>query len=397
MTNSCRAAAAIALFCVACTHPDRSSDPPQTHDADASQPAEMSLTPEQQADAGITLATVTTGSDSDVEQVSGRVVLPDTQVWRVGVRTDGLVETVAVSVGDFVRRGQLLARYHADELRDARAKYRAALADVERARAAEMLALRNATRADTLLELKAASVQQAEAARQDAVAAGAATRTAEIEVNRLRHVLEHDLQVPVDLDPDSELADQVPIYAPGSGYVLERNVSAGRAVHTTDDAFVIGDPSRVWVLASLREDEVTRIHVDSAASIALPGGTDTFAGRVSNIGQQADASTRTVPIRIVVDNRDGRLRPEMLANVAIGVGTPRQVLVVPSDAVQQIGDEDVVFVVSAPARFRVRPIRVGSTSGNTVDVLQGLKAGEQVVVSGAFILKSQLLRAAIDQ
>src|SRR4029077_14680670 len=142
----------------------------------------------------------------------------------------------------FVRIGQLLARYHADELRDVRAKYRQALTEVDRARAGETLAQRNAARADPLLGLRAWSAQQAEAAQQDAFAAHTATRAAEIEADRSRHVLEHDLQVRVDIDPDDELADLVPIYAPGSGYVLERNISPGRAVHTTDDAFRIGDP-----------------------------------------------------------------------------------------------------------------------------------------------------------
>ena len=88
----------------------------------------------------------------------------------------------------------------------------------------------------------------------------------------------------------------------------------------------------------------------------------------------------------------------MLATAEIPVGMIAGPLLVPSDAVQQIDDQDVVFVRSAPDRFAVRPVRIGERDGEAaLRCADGLKAGEQVVVSGSFVLKSQLLRAAIEE
>jgi cobalt-zinc-cadmium efflux system membrane fusion protein len=376
----------------------------ETEDSAARVPAtsarrtEITLSPAQQAEAMIETAPVTLTEQPDLLRVSGRIALPDTRTWHVGVRTDGLVSSVVVGAGDLVRKGQILARYHADELRDARAKYAQALTDLQRARSAEGLAQRYANRAETLLDLKAASLQQAEQARQDLLNAQAATAVAEIEVKRVRHVLEHDLQVSADLDQDDEAADEVPIFSPAAGFVLERNISPGRAVHTNDDAFVIGDLSQVWMLASVRQEQLGLLRVGDEATVVIAGPRDQrFRGRLTNLGQQLDPATRVMQVRIVVNNPENRLRPEMLATAEIPVGMSRPLLLVPSGAVQQIDNGDVVFVRSAPDRFAVRPVRLGEVTEGSVEVAEGLKAGEQVVVNGSFVLKSQLLRAAIEE
>jgi multidrug efflux pump subunit AcrA (membrane-fusion protein) len=101
-------------------------------------------------------------------------------------------------------------------------------------------------------------------------------------------------------------------------------------------------------------------------------------------------------VRIELENRNGRLRPEMLANAEIPVGGRRPAVVVPSDAIQQIGDQDVIFVRTAPGRFSVRPVRVGETAGGKTPVLEGIQAGEQVAVRGSFVLKSQLLKSTLE-
>jgi cobalt-zinc-cadmium efflux system membrane fusion protein len=231
------------------------------------------------------------------------------------------------------------------------------------------------------------------------VNAHAATRAAEGEVNRLHHVLEHDLQVPADIDPDDPLADEVPIFAPASGYILERNISTGRAVHTDEDAFVIGDLSQVWMLASVRQEQLGRLRVGQHASVTVPGASSgPIAGTIVNLGQQLDAATRVMQVRIVLNNPAHVLRPEMLATAEIPIGMARAQLLIPSDALQQIDNQDVVFVRAGDDRFVVRPVRVGETiADGRVPVLDGLGAGERVVVNGSFALKSQLLRAAIEE
>ena len=330
-------------------------------------------------------------------RASGRIARAEDRMWRVGVRTDGLVRLVLVNVGDVVRKDQALARYHADEVREERAKYRNAVSERQRLDGALTLARRNYDRMQSLLDLKAASVLQVDQARQDLVAAEAAARNAQTEVERTTDVLEDDLRVPVEPKPGDEDADLVPIFAPAAGYVLEKNITPGRTIAPGQDAFVIGDLSQVWMLASVRQENLGQLRVGQSATVTLPGADhERFVGRITNLGQEFDPTTRLMQVRIVLNNAGQRLRPEMLANADMPIGQSTSVLTVLADAVQQIDGQDVVFVRTAPDRFTVRPVRVGTTGDGKTPVVEGLTAGEPVVVRGSFTLKSHLLRSTME-
>jgi cobalt-zinc-cadmium efflux system membrane fusion protein len=210
--------------------------------------------------------------------------------------------------------------------------------------------------------------------------------------------LENDLHVRVDTTPGDETADQVPILAPATGYILEKTITPGKAIHTDDDAFVIGDLSQVWMLASVRQEQLGPLRRGLTVLVDVPGvAGQTFEGTLTDLGQQLDPATRTMQVRIVLNNSRNLLRPGMLATANIPAGTPHTRVMVPSDAVQQIDGQDVVFVRTAPDRFMVRPVQTATTANGETPILQGLKGDEQVVVRGSFVLKSQLLRAAIEE
>lgn len=366
--------------------------------APASTRTELMLSASAQQEGGIETQPAATTTAPELLRVSGSIALADTRAWRVGIRTDGLVVAVYAGVGDYVRQGQVLARYHADEVRDSRAKYHSAQAELARAQSAAALAQRNLDRAATLLELKAASQQQVDEARQNAVAAQSEVRSAQSEVDRLQDLLEDDLRVPAEPKAGDETADQVPIIAPGSGYILEKNVTLGKAIDTMDDTFVIGDLSEVWMLASVRQDQLGSLRVGQPARVTVAGvSRQTFGGRIANLGQMLDPQTRTMQVRIVLSNSGNRLRPEMLATAEIPAGPPRATVLVPSDALQQIDGQDVVFVRTAPDRFAVRPVQIAETRDGETPIVQGLKSGEQVAVKGSFVLKSELLKASLEE
>jgi cobalt-zinc-cadmium efflux system membrane fusion protein len=117
---------------------------------------------------------------------------------------------------------------------------------------------------------------------------------------------------------------------------------------------------------------------------------------LTNLGQEFDASTRVMQVRIELSNADGRLRPEMLASAEFPVGQGKPVLLVPSDAVQQVNGADVVFVRIAADKFIARPVRAGESSDGRTPILEGLNAGEPIAVRGSFILKSQLLKSTLE-
>jgi membrane fusion protein, heavy metal efflux system len=383
---------------VSCNSAPR-SEPERAAAHTAASQDEIVLSAAEQKTGMIQTETVALGNQSDVLRVAGRIALADDRTWHVGVRTDGLVMMVYVGLGDYVHKGQVLARYHADEVREARAQYRTALSDLTRLESAAGQGQRNYDRAQTLLSLKAGSMQQVEQARQDLVAAQAALKNGQIVVDRIRDQLEDDLRVPADPAPGTpeEIADDVPILAPASGYVIEKIVTLGKTVQPSGDTFVIGDLAEVWMLASVRQENLGRIRVGQSATVTLQGMADErFPGRITNLGQGLDPATRVMQVRIVLKNPGNRLRPEMLASAEIPVGGHKSALLVPSDAIQQMNGQDVLFVRTAAEHFAVRPVRTGETADGKTPVLEGLKAGEEVVVRGSFVLKSQLLKSTME-
>lgn len=361
--------------------------------------AEVVLSPDQQATVHLETQPAAFSEEPDLLRVKGRIALADDRSWRVGVRTVGSVVAVYKGLGDYVRKGQILARYHADEVRDSRALYRRAVSEVSRTKAAAAQAQRNRDRAQRMLQLKAGSQQQLEQAEQDVVTANAEVRNAEIEVDRLRDLLEDDLRVPAEPRPNREddMEDEVPIVAPGDGFILEKNVTPGKSVDVSSVTFVIGDLSKVWMLASVRQEDLGKLHIGQSAAVILPGDTGHRSpGKITNLGQELDPATRVMQVRIELDNRNNQFRPEMLANAEIPMAGRRRTILVSSDAVQQIGDQEVVFIRTSADRFAVRAVRAGETADGKTPILEGVNAGESVVLHGSFVLKSQLLKSTLE-
>jgi membrane fusion protein, heavy metal efflux system len=333
-----------------------------------------------------------------VLSLPGHIALPDNATWRVGVLTDGRVDKVYANLGDYVHKGQIIARMHSHDVHDARAAYQTALSDRAKFDSAQALAQTEYDRTQRLYALKAASLEQMQIARQDLINAQTEAKNASIVVTRERTHLEDTLGVPADIPENShnENDELVPIAAPASGYVLEKNVTPGVTIQPSTDAFVVGDLSRLWMLASVRADQLARLHVGQSAVISLPDSPEeSFSGKVANLGQRFDSTTRQMQIRIEFTNTGGRLRPEMLAQAELPVGEKKAALLVPQDAVQQVNGQDAVFVRVSADHFVMRPIQAGDSAQGMVRILSGVQPGDQVVTQGSFLVKSQLLRSSI--
>ena len=175
-------------------------------------------------------------------------------------------------------------------------------------------------------------------------------------------------------------------------------MTPGKTVELSAVTFIIGDLSKVWMFASVRQEDLGKLQTGQSAFVTLSGEPSArLAGKITNLGQEFDPSTRVMQVRIELANPNGSLRSEMLADAEIPVGSRKPVLRVPSDAVQQVNGQDVVFVRTAANRFAVRPVRVGQTADGQTPVLEGIKAGDQVAIRGSFILKSQLLKATLER
>jgi membrane fusion protein, heavy metal efflux system len=358
---------------------------------------EVTLTTQAQAEQKIEVAPVESGVAVVAQRAKGRIALPDNATWRVGVLAEGRVEKVYFNLGDAVTKGQILARMHSHVVHETRASYANAVSERSRFQAAEALAQKNFDRSQRLYALKAESVSQVETARQELINAQSATREADNDVHREEAHLEEILGVRADAPPHNmEYEDQIPIKAPANGRIMQKNVTPGATISTSTDAFVIGDLSRLWMLASVDAATLSKLHRGLAATVTVPDMPDaTYSGKITNLGQEFDPTTRLIQVRIEIAHPDSRLRPEMLANAEFTTGAGTATLLVPQEAIQQVNGQDVVFVRIAPDRFRVQTVQTGENIQNKVRILQGLKADEQVITHGSFIAKGQLLKSSI--
>ena len=271
---------------------------------------------------------------SDVLRVPGRVTLADNGTWRVGAITSGRIERVLVTQGDFVHEGQVLARMHSHDVHEAKAEYLTAQGERSRLEAAAALAQKNYERMQRLYALKAASLEQTEVARQQAMDAQTALRSGQIAVERERAHLEENLGISADAggNPKNKVPDLIPIRAPASGYVLEKKTTPGSVVEPSTDLFVIGELQRLWMLASVNEADWPRLKLGQSATITVNGLADrTAAGKITDLGQQLDPLTHVLRVRIEFDNSKAKLRPEMLGEAQIAANTSKQALAVRAD------------------------------------------------------------------
>jgi cobalt-zinc-cadmium efflux system membrane fusion protein len=182
---------------------------------------------------------------------------------------------------------------------------------------------------------------------------------------------------------------------PVSGVVIERKLVEGQVTDPSQALFRIGDLARLWLVAHAPERDALRVRAGGAARIsipALPG--QSFTGRVLSVGSQVEVSSRTIPVRIELANPKGVLRPGMSASVWLSVGDAEaMVTAVPAAALQRMDGAWVVFLPGEPGTFHARPVGRGRDLGGEVEIVSGLRAGETVVVEGAFLLKAEAEKA----
>lgn len=287
------------------------------------------------------------------------------------------VVRLIASPGQYVRRGQPLAELRSVELGQARAQQTAALARAD-------LARKTVERKRGLAEERIVSRGELQRAEADLASAEADLRAAEAAVSAL------------GVGTGGRDLSSFALLSPISGTVLERTAAQGQTADPSRSLFRIGDLSRLWLVVQAPEREALRMRVGSAAEItlaALPGSR--LPGKVDWVGREVDPHSRTVPVRIVLPNDGGQLKPGMFATawvatagLANGEGGEK-VVAVPATALQRMDDQWVVFLPKGEGKFEVRPVERGRDLGDKVAVLSGLKPGENVVAEGAFILRAE--------
>ncbi len=159
---------------------------------------------------------------------------------------------------------------------------------------------------------------------------------------------------------------------------------------------LMADLSRLWAVAQVPEQQVSQVKAGQTVNIEVPAlGNEKLTGKLIYVGQTIDPETRTVLVRTELDNREGRLKPAMLASMLIEA-KPVDRLVVPASAVVRQNDEDYVFVAEGDGVFRLLKVKLGPEQGGVRALHSGLKGGEKLVVDGAFHLNNERNRKEME-
>ena len=367
----------------------RAVTPVRTASAD---PNVIVLSADAQRNAGIVVETVQTHVRSDTTEAPGLLAVDETRTARIGSLVEGIVLESAAQVGDRVHAGQVLATMHSTIVHEAWAQYRKAVADRRRLTTELEYAVQAHERTARLLADKAVALQDVQRAEANRVTAEEQLDMARTEIRRAEEQLEH-LGITNAEDPSGESGEQIPVKSPIRGVVLQRLVTPGTTVTPGALLFVVSDLSVVWALVDIDERHLSRVRPGGTVEIRVAAYPDTaFPGRITFIDDMVNSKTRRVTVRCSVANGERKLKPEMFVTAVVGEGTPRDVVVVPSEAVHALGGRSVVFVSEAEDRFAVRPVTTGTEHDGLVEVSTGLRAGERIAVGGSFALKSELLK-----
>lgn len=356
----------------------------------AATPATAVFNSAQVEHGGIRWAAVTAGGAATMIELPGQLVPNEDRTSRLGAPAQGRIVSVPVRPGEAVARGQALVTLQSPAASAARADFEKAVAAVASRRAAASYARSARSRAERLLAIKAASQQESERAAADDELAQAELRQAEAEAGRARATL-------TQLGVGTESGVMV-LRSPIAGIVLSRDAVPGTVTEAGTPLVTITDLASLWLELSAPDAAVQSLRTGARVRFSVPAfPSDTFEGRVQSIGGGLDPTTRTIPIRAVVANAAGKLRPAMFATTWLETGTSRSALLVPDAAVQLLDDIQVVFVArpdgTGGARFEYRVVTATPAGGGRTQVAGALAPGELVVVAGAFAVKSQFARS----
>ena len=339
----------------------------------------VQLTDPEIVRAGIEVITVKKEPFTFHREFPATVQANENELAEVTTLIRGRVVEVLVDVGKDVKKGERLALLDSTDLGMAEGAYLKAVARQHEAQLAF-------ERAENLHEHRAISL--AELQRREAE-----MKTVRADAREAAHRLAL-LGVPPQelqrLEREQTIRSDVAVRAPFAGRVIMRNITRGEVVETSRNCFTIADLSDVWVVASVPEKDVRFIRPKDEVHVMVPAYPHgLFSGTVTYVSDVLDPSTRTMRVRVTVRNPDRTLKPEMFAMVRV-FGSPQpEALPVPLTAVQQDGTGKLLFVRQSDNRFESRRVVLGDELDGKILVLEGLHEGEDVVVKGAFAIKSE--------
>ncbi|MEO8037664.1 MAG: efflux RND transporter periplasmic adaptor subunit [Betaproteobacteria bacterium] len=318
-------------------------------------------------------------------RVPGRIEFNEFRVARIGANATGRITEVVAHRGQPVRIGQILAHVYSNELG-------AAQFELLKARSQADLLERAAGRARQLYEADVIGLAELQRRENELSIARAEVRSA---TNQLKVLGMTDAETKAMLT-SGEIHSKFSVQSTMNGIVVDRQVTRGQVVQPSDALFTVADLSTVWVIADVPEQESSSLAVGQSVQIEVPAlPAEPLKASLDYVDAIVDPETRTVLIRSELDNREGLLKPAMLATLVIE-GPREKALVIPAEAVVNEEGRNFVFVDAGSGRFRLTEVTLDDDNEGARVVRAGLKPGQKIVVKGSFHLNSERKRRELE-
>jgi len=325
-------------------------------------PGTVRISHEKQQVMGVRTGVVERAAVNHVIRTVGRVAADEKRVYRLVAAIDGWIrETYDNDTGTLVKKDEHLASFYNPQFRTTQLAYLSVSGST-------------ADRGQTGGRQALAPSQQASVSLQTYIDALESLGMSEQQIKELAST--------------RQITDKVFIVAPVTGFIIARNVSPGQRFEKGTEWYRIADLSRIWVLADLFRNEAEYVRPGMKVRVTIPETRKTLSAVVSTVLPQFDATSRTLKVRLEMDNPGYLLRPDMFVDVEFPVTLP-SALSVPADAVLDSGLKKTVFVDLGNGLFEPREVETSWRMGNRVEITSGLKPGERIVTSGTFLIDSE--------
>ncbi len=337
----------------------------------------LKLSPQQIQAAAISIAQVEKSGLQTRLELPGEIKLNQDRTAHVVPRIAGVVESVHADLGQPVKKGQLLAVISSPAASEQRS-------ELQTAQQRLALAQTTFTREKRLWEQKVA-------AEQDYQQAAQALSEAQVAVNNARQKL-----AALGLSTRSAQGlNRFELRAPFDGMVIEKHLSLGEAVKEDTAVFTVSDLSQVWAEINITAKDLALIKTGTRVDVLASALNASAKGSISYVGALLGEQSRSAKARVLLNNPDGAWRPGLFVTISLAQSETEATLHVLAEAVQQIEQNQVVFV-QVPGGFLAQTVKTGRSDGQRLEILSGLSEGQRYAANGSFILKSELGKASAE-
>jgi membrane fusion protein, copper/silver efflux system len=324
-------------------------------------PGSVKISPEKQQIIGVRVATTEKSPYTYTLRTVGKVAVDETRIFRLNAYVEGWVLKIFNNTtGSLVRKDEPLATFFNRDLPTTLQTYYFALDAMDRM----------------------AHDPNVLSSQQDLVVAQKLTSEGFL-MNLGMGKPQLD-----DLSRSRKLTQEIVISAPATSFILARNVTPGQRFSPGDELYRLADLSRVWIVADLFENEAKYVRAGEKVRVTLPSQGEPRQATVSEILPEFDPATLTLKVRLEMGNPKFTLRPGMFVDVEFPINLPPSINV-PVDAIMDSGLKQIVFVDRGNGYFEPRRVKIGWRLGDRVEIVEGLKPGDRIVVSGNFLIDSE--------